>query len=62
MTGPNAEPEMTWIPTGTRFLRKENWVTLAFPNENDAIMFVEIMQNMAERAGGRWQDGGEEDA
>lgn len=43
------QPMMTWIPTGTRFARAENWVTLMFPSENDAIMFLEIMKDMQER-------------
>lgn len=41
------EPMMTWIPEGTRFERRANLVALTFPEENDAIMFLEIMQDMA---------------
>lgn len=48
MTRPcdDEEPMMTWIPTGTQFARTGPMVSLMFPTDDDAILFLEVILAM----------------
>lgn len=46
MSEPDDDGCMTLIPAGTNAIRYGSVVQLAFPTEDDAIMFVEMMRSL----------------
>ena len=45
-----AEMVMTFIPPGTQVILADNRVVLVFPEENDAIMFIELVHETQRHA------------
>lgn len=46
MSEPDEDGMMTLIPAGTDYVHTGKSVTLIFPTEDDAIIFVELMQSL----------------
>lgn len=40
---------MTLIPPGSRVIQTDNRVVIVFPNENDAIMFKQILNTIEKK-------------